>query len=69
MIGVFTKEELELLKGLVNLSLKNTEGMIRSLERKKTITDKQKKMLKAFQKSRQFKQNLLKKLEGVAEND
>lgn len=66
---MFTKEELELLKGLVNLSLKNTEGMIRNLERKKTITDKQKKMLKAFQKSRQFKQNLLEKLEGVAEND
>ena len=67
---MFTKEELKLLKGLVNLSLKNTEGMIKNLERKqqeKTITDKQKKMLKAFQESRQFKQNLLKKLEGVSQ--
>ena len=66
---MFTKEELKLLKGLVTLSLKNTEGMIKNLEQKqqeKTITDKQKKMLKAFQESRQFKQNLLKKLEGGA---
>lgn len=65
---MFTKEELKLLKGLVNLSLKNTEGMIRNLEQKKqekTITDKQKKMLEGFQKSSQFKQNLLKKLEEV----
>lgn len=63
---MFTKKEIELLKGLVNLSLKNTDGMIRNLERKKqekTITDKQKKMLEAFQKSRLSKQNLLKKLE------
>lgn len=32
---MFTKEELEFLKGKVNTSLKNTEGMIRNLERKK----------------------------------
>ena len=58
---MFTKKEIELLKGLVNFSLKNTDGMIRNQE--KTITDKQKKMLEAFQKSRLSKQNLLKKLE------
>lgn len=65
---MLTKEELEFLKGKVNTSLKNTEGVIRNLEQKqkeKTITDKQKNMLEAFRKSRRFKQNLIAKLEKL----
>jgi len=69
---MFTKEEIQLLKGLVKVSLGVTERTIRNLERNQqegTITEKGKDMLKASIKSREFKQNLIKKLERVAEND
>ena len=72
---MFTKEELQLLIGLVKTSISFTKRSIRNLERQQqegTITQKGKDMLKASLKSREFKQNLiakLEKLEGVAEND
>ena len=72
---MFTKEEIQLLVGLVKVSIGGTNRMIRSIERNQregTITEKQKKMYKAFLKSREAKENLiekLKKLEGVAENE
>lgn len=69
---MFTKEELQLLKGLVKVSIGGTNRMIKDLERNKQRTAKQEDMLKAFLKSREFKQNLiakLEKLEGVAENE
>lgn len=65
---MFTKEEKQLLIGLVKLSLSSTNRMIKDLERNQkqgTITEKGKKMLKAFKKSRQNKQNLIKKLEEM----
>jgi len=63
---MFTKEELQYLKAIINTSLKSTKRMIKNLEEKQEqqiITEKQKKMLEEFKKSRQFKQNILAKLE------
>lgn len=69
---MFTKEELQYLKAIINTSLKSTKRRIKNLEEKQEqITEKQKDMLEGFKKSREFKQNLiakLEKLEGVAEN-
>mgnify|MGYP001458501580 CR=1 FL=1 len=68
---MFTKEEIQLLKGLVKTSISFTKRSIRNLERQQqegTITEKGKDMLKAFLKSREAKENLiakLEKLEGV----
>ena len=68
---MFTKEELQLLKGLVKVSISFTKRSIRSLERQQqegTITKKGKDMLKASLKSKEFKENLIKKLEELEHN-
>ena len=64
---MFTKEELQFLRGFVNSSLKSTERRIKNLQKKKILTYKQKDLLEGLKKSREFKQNLIKKLEGVVE--
>ena len=64
---MFTKEELQFLRGFVNSSLKSTERRIKNLQQKKILTYKQKDLLEGLKKSREFKQNLIKKLEGVVE--
>ena len=50
---MFTKEELQYLKAIINTSLKSTKRMIKNLEEKQEqqiITEKQKKMLEEFKK-------------------